>query len=186
MQAEAGCDILAPSDMMDGRIRALRDSLDQGGMLDVQLLSYAAKYASAFYGPFRDAVGSSSQLGRGNKYDYQMDPANSDEALWEVGLDLAEGADMVMVKPGMPYLDIIRRIKACRQNGNKPGITDLVEELARDPFEPGRGKGDLPHGSANNPRSRSNSNMSSGYSAVRSISLARGATFSRATRRTRS
>jgi porphobilinogen synthase len=111
VNAAAGVDIVAPSDMMDGRIAAIRAALDNKGYIHTRILAYAAKYASGFYGPFRDAVGSSSQLGRGNKYSYQMDPANSDEALWEVGLDLAEGADMVMVKPGMPYLDIIRRIK---------------------------------------------------------------------------
>jgi porphobilinogen synthase len=109
--AAAGVDVVAPSDMMDGRIAAIRAALDSKGHIHTRILAYAAKYASGFYGPFRDAVGSSSQIGRGNKYSYQMDPANSDEALWEVGLDLAEGADMVMVKPGMPYLDIIRRIK---------------------------------------------------------------------------
>ncbi len=109
--AAAGVDIVAPSDMMDGRVGAIRAALDGQGYIHTRILAYAAKYASGFYGPFRDAVGSSSQLGRGNKYNYQMDPANSDEALWEVGLDLAEGADMVMIKPGMPYLDIIRRVK---------------------------------------------------------------------------
>lgn len=111
VNAAAGVDIVAPSDMMDGRIAAIRAALDSEGYIHTRILAYAAKYASGFYGPFRDAVGSSAQIGRGNKYSYQMDPANSDEALWEVGLDLAEGADMVMVKPGMPYLDIIRRIK---------------------------------------------------------------------------
>jgi porphobilinogen synthase len=109
--AEAGVDVVAPSDMMDGRVGAIRQALDEAGFIHTRILAYAAKYASAFYGPFRDAVGSASQLGRGNKYTYQMDPANSDEALWEVGLDLEEGADMVMVKPGMPYLDIVRRVK---------------------------------------------------------------------------
>ena len=110
VQAEAGCDIIAPSDMMDGRIGAIRSALDAAGFEHVQILSYAAKYASAFYGPFRDAVGSKNAL-KGDKKTYQMDPANSNEALREVALDLAEGADMVMVKPGLPYLDIIRRIK---------------------------------------------------------------------------
>jgi porphobilinogen synthase len=109
--AEAGVDIVAPSDMMDGRVGAIRTALDEAGFIDTRILAYSAKYASGFYGPFRDAVGSSSQLGRGNKYTYQMDPANTDEALWEVGLDLQEGADMVMVKPGMPYLDVVRRVK---------------------------------------------------------------------------
>jgi porphobilinogen synthase len=109
--AAAGADIVAPSDMMDGRIGAVRKALDAEGFDHVAILAYAAKYASSFYGPFRDAVGSGANLGTGNKYTYQMDPANSDEALWEVGLDLEEGADMVMVKPGMPYLDIVRRIK---------------------------------------------------------------------------
>ena len=109
-QARAGADVIAPSDMMDGRVAAIREALDAEGFLDVQILAYAAKYASAFYGPFRDAVGSSGAL-RGDKRTYQMDPANSNEALREVELDLAEGADMVMVKPGMPYLDIIRRVK---------------------------------------------------------------------------
>lgn len=110
VQAEAGCDIVAPSDMMDGRCAAIRDSLDKAGLIDVQILSYAAKYASAFYGPFRDAVGSSGAL-KGDKKNYQMDPANTEEALREVSLDIAEGADMVMVKPGLPYLDVVRRIK---------------------------------------------------------------------------
>jgi porphobilinogen synthase len=111
INAAAGVDIVAPSDMMDGRVAGIRAALDEKGFVQTRILAYAAKYASCFYGPFRDAVGSSAQLGRGDKYNYQMDPANSDEALWEVGLDLAEGADMIMVKPGMPYLDIIRRIK---------------------------------------------------------------------------
>ncbi len=109
--AEAGADILAPSDMMDGRIGAIRAELEAHGHVHTRILAYAAKYASSFYGPFRDAVGSAANLGSGNKYSYQMDPANSDEALHEVGLDLQEGADMVMVKPGMPYLDIVRRVK---------------------------------------------------------------------------
>ena len=109
-QARAGADVIAPSDMMDGRVGAIREALDEEGFLDVQILAYAAKYASAFYGPFRDAVGSAGAL-KGDKRTYQMDPANSDEALREVELDLDEGADMVMVKPGMPYLDIIRRVK---------------------------------------------------------------------------
>ena len=111
VNAAAGVDIVAPSDMMDGRIGAIRGALDAQGHVHTRILAYAAKYASGFYGPFRDAVGSARQIGGGNKYSYQMDPANSDEALWEVGLDLAEGADMVMIKPGMPYLDIIRRVK---------------------------------------------------------------------------
>src|SRR5205823_5610122 len=106
VQVEAGCDVIAPSDMMDGRIGAIRKALDAAGFQHVQLLAYAAKYASAFYGPFRDAVGSASNLAGGDKKTYQMDPANGDEALREVALDIAEGADMVMVKPGMPYLDI--------------------------------------------------------------------------------
>jgi porphobilinogen synthase len=110
-QAKAGCDIIAPSDMMDGRIGAIRTALDEEGFQKVRVLSYAAKYASAFYGPFRDAVGSAKNLGKADKRTYQMDPANSDEALREVALDIEEGADMVMVKPGMPYLDIIRRVK---------------------------------------------------------------------------
>src|SRR5271166_6938960 len=109
-QARAGADVIAPSDMMDGRVGAIREALDAEGFLDVQILAYAAKYASAFYGPFRDALGSASAL-KGDKRTYQMDPANSDEALREVELDLDQGADMVMVKPGMPYLDIIRRVK---------------------------------------------------------------------------
>jgi porphobilinogen synthase len=111
IQAEAGCDVIAPSDMMDGRVGAIRDALDAKGFERVRIMSYAAKYASAFYGPFRDAIGSKSSLGKADKRTYQMDPANSDEALREVALDLAEGADMVMVKPGLPYLDIIRRVK---------------------------------------------------------------------------
>ncbi len=110
-QARAGCDVIAPSDMMDGRIGALRDALDAAGFEHVLLLAYSAKYASAFYGPFRDAVGSKSSLGGGDKRTYQQDPANTDEALREVALDLDEGADMVMVKPGMPYLDVLRRVK---------------------------------------------------------------------------
>ncbi len=111
VQAQAGCDVIAPSEMMDGRIGVLRDALDQAGFEHVRIMSYAAKYASAYYGPFRDAVGSGSALGKGDKRTYQMDPANSDEALREVAFDLDEGADMVMVKPGLPYLDIVRRIK---------------------------------------------------------------------------
>jgi len=111
VQAQAGVDIVAPSDMMDGRIGAIRQALEAGGHIHTRIMAYSAKYASAFYGPFRDAVGSAPNLGRSNKMVYQMDPANTDEALWEVGLDLAEGADMVMVKPGMPYLDIVRRVK---------------------------------------------------------------------------
>ncbi len=109
--AKAGADIVAPSDMMDGRIGAIRDALENHGYIHTKILAYSAKYASSFYGPFRDAVGSSGNLGKGNKYSYQMDCANSDEALREVALDLQEGADMVMVKPGMPYLDIVRRVK---------------------------------------------------------------------------
>lgn len=109
--AEAGADIVAPSDMMDGRIGAIRHSLESQGFVNTQILAYSAKYASSFYGPFRDAIGSAGNLGGGNKYSYQMDPANSDEAIREVALDLQEGADMVMVKPGMPYLDIVRRVK---------------------------------------------------------------------------
>ena len=108
---EAGADVVAPSDMMDGRIGAIREAFETEGFPNKQILAYSAKYASTFYGPFRDAVGSAGNLGGGNKYSYQMDPANSDEALREVELDLEEGADMVMVKPGMPYLDIIRRVK---------------------------------------------------------------------------
>jgi len=109
--AEAGADVVAPSDMMDGRIARIRSELEGAGQIYTRILAYSAKYASAFYGPFRDAVGSAGNLGKGNKYTYQMDPGNSDEALREVALDLEEGADMVMVKPGMPYLDIVRRIK---------------------------------------------------------------------------
>ena len=111
--AEAGADVVAPSDMMDGRIGAIRAALEAAGHIHTRILAYSAKYASAFYGPFRDAVGSAGNLGKGNKYTYQMDPANADEALREVELDLAEGADMVMVKPGMPYLDVVQRVKAC-------------------------------------------------------------------------
>jgi len=110
-QAEAGVDIIAPSDMMDGRIGRIRGALEEGGFVNTKIMAYSAKYASGYYGPFRDAVGSSANLGGGGKHTYQMDPANSDEALQEVALDLAEGADMVMVKPGMPYLDIVRRVK---------------------------------------------------------------------------
>ncbi len=111
LQAQAGVDIVAPSDMMDGRIGAIRSTLEKSGAIHTRIMAYSAKYASAFFDPFRDAVGSSANLGASNKMSYQMDPANSDEALWEVGLDLSEGADMVMVKPGMPYLDIVRRVK---------------------------------------------------------------------------
>ncbi|MFQ3593206.1 MAG: porphobilinogen synthase [Gemmataceae bacterium] len=111
VQAQAGCDVVAPSDMMDGRVGAIRRALDAQGFSNVAILSYAAKYASAFYGPFRDAVGSAGNLGTADKKTYQMDPANSDEALREVALDLAEGADLVMVKPGLPYLDIVSRVK---------------------------------------------------------------------------
>jgi len=111
VQAQAGVDIVAPSDMMDGRIGRIRAALDENQLIYTRIMAYSAKYASGFYGPFRDAVGSAANLGKGNKFTYQMDPANSDEALWEVGLDLQEGADMVMVKPGMPYLDIVRRVK---------------------------------------------------------------------------
>jgi porphobilinogen synthase len=110
-QAQAGVDIVAPSDMMDGRIGRIRGALEKAGHIHTKILAYSAKYASGFYGPFRDAVGSAKNLGKGDKKTYQMDPANSDEALWVVGLDLAEGADMVMVKPGLPYLDIVRRVK---------------------------------------------------------------------------
>jgi porphobilinogen synthase len=109
--ADAGADIVAPSDMMDGRIAAIRATFESAGLVHTRILAYAAKYASSFYGPFRDAVGSAAQLGSGGKHTYQMDPANSDEALREVALDIAEGADMVMVKPGLPYLDIVRRVK---------------------------------------------------------------------------
>jgi porphobilinogen synthase len=109
--ADAGADVVAPSDMMDGRIAAIRGAFESAGLVHTRILAYAAKYASSFYGPFRDAVGSAAQLGGGGKHTYQMDPANSDEALREVALDIAEGADMVMVKPGMPYLDIVRRVK---------------------------------------------------------------------------
>ncbi|VAW91913.1 Porphobilinogen synthase [hydrothermal vent metagenome] len=109
--AEAGTDIVAPSDMMDGRIGQVRQALEAAGHIHTRILAYSAKYASSFYGPFRDAVGSAANLGAGNKYTYQMDPANGDEALWEVALDLEEGADMVMIKPGMPYLDIVYRVK---------------------------------------------------------------------------
>ncbi len=109
--AAAGVDVVAPSDMMDGRVGAIRTALDKKGFIHTRIMAYSAKYASGFYGPFRDAVGSAKQLGKNDKRNYQMDPANSDEALWEVGLDLQEGADMVMIKPGMPYLDIVRRVK---------------------------------------------------------------------------
>src|SRR5688572_21606076 len=109
--AEAGADVVAPSDMMDGRIGAIREALELAGHINTRILAYSAKYASNYYGPFRDAVGSAANLGKGNKYNYQMDPANSNEALREVALDLQEGADMVMIKPGLPYLDIVRRVK---------------------------------------------------------------------------
>jgi len=122
--AEAGADIVAPSDMMDGRIAAVRDALELNGHIHTRILAYSAKYASAYYGPFRDAVGSSANLGKGNKHTYQMDVANSDEALHEVSLDLDEGADMVMVKPGMPYLDIVRRVK------DEFGVPTLVYQVS--------------------------------------------------------
>ena len=110
-QARAGADVIAPSDMMDGRIGIIREAFEDEGLIHTRIMAYSAKYASSFYGPFRDAVGSSANLGKSNKAVYQQDPANGDEALWEVGLDLAEGADMVMVKPGLPYLDVVRRVK---------------------------------------------------------------------------
>jgi porphobilinogen synthase len=122
--AEAGADIVAPSDMMDGRVGAIRTALEAGGHIHTRILAYSAKYASSFYGPFRDAVGSAASLGGGNKYSYQMDPANTDEALHEVALDLEEGADMVMIKPGMPYLDIVRRVK------DKFGVPTLVYQVS--------------------------------------------------------
>ena len=122
--AEAGADIVAPSDMMDGRIGAIRSALESAGQRHTRILAYSAKYASSFYGPFRDAVGSAASLGGGNKYSYQMDPANSDEALREVELDIAEGADMVMVKPGLPYLDIVWRVKA------EFGVPTLVYQVS--------------------------------------------------------
>jgi len=111
VHAQAGADVVAPSDMMDGRIAAIRDALDSKKYIHTRILAYSAKYASGFYGPFRDAVSSATSLGEGSKSTYQMDPANSDEAIWEVGIDLEEGADMIMIKPGMPYLDIVRRVK---------------------------------------------------------------------------
>lgn len=122
--AEAGADIVAPSDMMDGRVGAIRTALESGGHIHTRILAYSAKYASSFYGPFRDAVGSAANLGGGNKYSYQMDPANTDEALHEVALDLQEGADMVMIKPGMPYLDIVRRVK------DQFGVPTLVYQVS--------------------------------------------------------
>ncbi|MGA9421206.1 MAG: porphobilinogen synthase [Rhodanobacteraceae bacterium] len=122
--AEAGADIVAPSDMMDGRIGAIRAALESAGHVHTRILAYSAKYASAFYGPFRDAVGSAGNLGKGNKFTYQMDPANSDEALREVALDLDEGADMVMIKPGLPYLDIVRRVK------QRFGVPTLVYQVS--------------------------------------------------------
>ena len=150
VEAEAGCDIIAPSDMMDGRVGAVRRALDAAGFARVRIMSYAAKYASAFYGPFRDAIGSKTALGSADKRTYQMDPANGDEALREVALDLQEGADMVMVKPGMPYLDVVRRVKeafrvptyayqvsgeyamlhAAAQNGWLDGERAIMESLA--------------------------------------------------------
>jgi porphobilinogen synthase len=123
-QAEAGADIVAPSDMMDGRVGAIREALEEQGLIYTRILAYSAKYASSYYGPFRDAVGSSSNLGSGNKHTYQMDVANSDEALQEVALDLAEGADMVMVKPGMPYLDIVSKVK------NQFGVPTFVYQVS--------------------------------------------------------
>lgn len=122
--AEAGADVVAPSDMMDGRVGAIRQALEAAGHIHTRILAYSAKYASSFYGPFRDAVGSAGNLGKGNKYTYQMDPANADEALREVALDLEEGADMVMVKPGLPYLDIVRRVK------DRFGVPTLVYQVS--------------------------------------------------------
>lgn len=122
--AAAGADIIAPSDMMDGRVGAIRNALDEQGHINTQILAYSAKYASSYYGPFRDAVGSANSLGGGNKYTYQMDPANTDEALHEVALDISEGADMVMVKPGMPYLDIVHRVK------QEFGVPTLVYQVS--------------------------------------------------------
>jgi porphobilinogen synthase len=132
VQAEAGCDIIAPSDMMDGRVGAIREALDDAGFHDVQIMAYAAKYASAFYGPFRDAIGSAKTL-TGDKRTYQMDSANSDEALREVELDIAEGADMVMVKPGMPYLDIVRRVKDTFGDADLrlPGVRRIRDDRGR-------------------------------------------------------
>jgi len=126
--AEAGADVVAPSDMMDGRIGEIRQALEKAGHIHTRIMAYSAKYASSFYGPFRDAVGSASNLAGGNKNSYQMDPANSDEALWEVGLDLNEGADMVMVKPGMPYLDIVHRVK--KQYGAPTFVYQVSGEYA--------------------------------------------------------
>jgi porphobilinogen synthase len=128
VHAQAGADIVAPSDMMDGRIAAVRSILDRNQFIHTRILAYSAKYASSYYGPFRDAVGSSANLGTGNKYTYQMDPANSDEAIWEVGLDLEEGADMIMVKPGMPYLDIVHRVK--KQYGAPTFVYQVSGEYA--------------------------------------------------------
>jgi porphobilinogen synthase len=128
VHAQAGADIVAPSDMMDGRIAAVRSILDRNQFIHTRILAYSAKYASSYYGPFRDAVGSSENLGTGNKYTYQMDPANSDEAIWEVGLDLEEGADMIMVKPGMPYLDIVHRVK--KQYGAPTFVYQVSGEYA--------------------------------------------------------
>jgi len=141
VQAEAGCDVIAPSDMMDGRVGAIRDALDAKGFERVRIMSYAAKYASAFYGPFRDAIGSKSSLGKADKRSYQMDPANGDEALREVALDIAEGADMVMVKPGLAYLDIVRRVKerfgvptfAYQVSGEYSMLTGAIERGWLDP-----------------------------------------------------
>jgi porphobilinogen synthase len=128
VHAQAGADIVAPSDMMDGRIAAVRSILDRNQFIHTRILAYSAKYASSYSGPFRDAVGSSANLGTGNKYTYQMDPANSDEAIWEVGLDLEEGADMIMVKPGMPYLDIVHRVK--KQYGAPTFVYQVSGEYA--------------------------------------------------------
>jgi porphobilinogen synthase len=122
--ADAGADVIAPSDMMDGRIAAIRSAFETAGLVNTRILAYSAKYASSFYGPFRDAVGSAGQLGGGSKHTYQMDPANSDEALREVALDISEGADMIMVKPGLPYLDIVRRVK------DKFGMPTLVYQVS--------------------------------------------------------
>jgi porphobilinogen synthase len=145
-QAEAGVDIVAPSDMMDGRIGAIRQALEERGHVHTRIMAYSAKYASAFYGPFRDAVGSAGNLGKSDKKVYQMDPANGDEALREVALDIAEGADMVMIKPGMPYLDVVRRVKERRVRDDQGGCRQrLARPRCRDDGKPAglqaRGRG---------------------------------------------
>ena len=154
--AAAGSDVIAPSDMMDGRVGAIRAELDTHGFIHTQIMAYSAKYASGYYGPFRDAVGSAPNLGKGNKFTYQMDPANSDEALHEISLDLDEGADMVMVKPGMPYLDIVQRVKdeVRRADVRLPGERRIRDAHGGDRTRLAQRRGDLRIGVVHQARGR--------------------------------